>query len=61
MEVGEGSGEEDEEVEEDGWWYGRMEYSPVSHMRRLPVVQEADSMRWFWEGFSYVSSTGWKL
>ena len=38
--------------EDDGWWYGRMEYSPVSQIRRLPVVEEADSMRWFWEGVS---------
>lgn len=33
---------------DDGRWYGRMEYSPVSQIRRLPVVEEALSMRWFW-------------
>lgn len=30
---------------EDLSWKGRMEYSPVSHIRRLPVCDEAVSMR----------------
>ena len=27
---------------------GRMEYSPVSQISKLPVAWEADSIRWFW-------------
>ncbi len=52
--VGLGLGPESESESESfvlrrewGWLEGRMEYSPVSQISRLPVAWEADSMRWF--------------
>lgn len=30
------------------WPEGKMEYSPVSQISRLPVAWEADSITWFW-------------
>ena len=49
--------DEDEVWGEEGVWYGRTPYSPVSQMRREPVSGEAVSMRWFC-GFQYSMNMG---